>query len=225
MKTKKRLLFVEPKGNDSAITLNWAGTPRNEFNWYGEAFHQSAQVLLANLKADPSFTPSVFPADSFKSLPILFNYRHAMELYFKGVILEGAPVIRFLGKQEIDLAKVLETHSLLVLLGHYERISDACKWPWDFGKISSRAEFRTLITELDTVDRGSYAFRYPTKKDGQNSPLDRSFRFDLFHFCEILDSVFPYLDGAASAACEQASFLSDMEREARSYDLEYPTDW
>lgn len=68
---------------------------------------------------------------------------------------------------------------------------------------------------MESVDSGSYAFRYPTKKDGKTGSLERHFRFNLFEFCERLDPVFPLLAGAAYGAGEELQNLYEQEAEAR----------
>ena len=171
MKKPKKRLFVDTKQSHGTVVLNWVGTPEREFKFYGEAFHETGKALVGQLKNDPRFGLHGSPPDSFKALPIVYMYRHATELYLKGIILAGAGVLPLRGKRELDLKAVLITHSLLQLLQDVERIFEAFGWDWDFELrgFRSLADFRSVISELQSVDAQSYAFRYPTQK-GYRSP-------------------------------------------------------
>ncbi len=189
MKEVKKRLFVDNRRHHGTVVLNWVGTPEREFTWYGEAFHEAGKALVEQLKNDPRFGLDGPPPDSFKAVPVVYMYRHAMELYLKGVILAGAEILPLRGGAGLDLKALSNTHSLPRLLQDVERIFEAFQWEWDFKLLLFRslADFRSAIGELDGVDAQSFAFRYPTQKDGRSPALKSHFRFNLFEFCEVLD--------------------------------------
>jgi len=102
-----------------------------------------------------------------------------------------------------------------------ERIFKAFRWSWDLGlpRFRSLANFRSAIEELESIDRESFAFRYPMRKDGSPS-LKRNFRFNLFDFCEVLDPVYKFLDGAAYGAQGELEHEYEIRAEARQYEME-----
>ncbi len=222
MEELKKCLFVDGSRGHGAVVLNWVGTPEREFTWYGEAFHEAGKSLVEQLRNDQRFGLGGPPPNSFKAVPIVYMYRHAMELYLKGVILAGAEVLPLRGNAELDLKAVLKTHSLQRLLQDVERIFKAFGWDWDFKlpRFRSLADFQSAIGELDAVDAQSFAFRYPTQRDGRSPALRSHFRFNLFEFCEILDPVYPVLDGAAYGAYEQLQQEYEARAEARQCELE-----
>jgi hypothetical protein len=221
MKRPKKL-FDDPGREHGTVILNWVGTPEREFTWYGQAFHDAGKALANELREDPRFGLHGYPPDSFKALPVLFNYRHAMELYLKGIILAGADILPVKRQPEIDMNAVMKTHSLRQLLRDVERIFAAFGWHWnlDLPEFESLTDFRAIIDELETVDAQSYAFRYPTGKDGRRAPLESHFRFNLFTFTDMLDPVYELLDGAAYGAHEELQFIYEQMAAAREYAYE-----
>jgi len=213
--SKKRLFGMT--GNHGAVVLNWVGTPEREYKWYGEAFHEAGKALVDQLKQEnnPQFGLDGFPPDSFKALPIVYLYRHAMELYLKGIILLGGAILPLRGQTGIDREAVFDTHVLQRILQDVERIFAAFGWGWDFelNGFRSLADFRSVIGQLDAVK--SDAWRYPTLKDGETASLKRHFRFNLFEFCETLDPVYSVLDGAAYGAHEELQLEYENNAEAR----------
>lgn len=222
MKRLKKRLFEDSGQHHGTVILNWVGTPEREFTWYGQAFHEAGKQLVDQLKEDPSFGPDGFPPDSFKALPIVYLYRHTMELYLKGIILAGAGVLRLRGEPALDIKDALDTHSLQSLLAKVERIFEAFGWDWDFElpAFRSLSDFRSIIGQFANVDACSYAFRYPTTKDCKSASLESGFRFNLFNFCEVLDPIYKILDGAAFGAREELQSEYEQQAEARQYEME-----
>ena len=200
--------------------LNWHGTPEREFTFFAEAFHKVAQETVAALQKNHLFGLNGSPVEDFRAYPVVFLYRHALELYMKAVILIGAPMLAVQGMTEIDRQLLLKTHSLDFLRQRLERVFEAYEWEWDLGTphVQSIEDFRKIIAELHAIDAGSYAFRYPLDTKGSGA-LPSHFRFNLFDFCEVLDSLFPALEGAAIGAYEELQATYEAMAEAREYEL------
>jgi hypothetical protein len=215
---RKKRLFVDNGHPHGTVVLNWHGTPEREFSYFAEAFHLVAQEAVAALRQSPYFGP----IEDFRAYPIVFLYRHALELHMKAVILVGSPMLRVKGMTEVDRQDLLKTHSLDMLRQELERVFEAYEWEWDLGipHFQTLEDFRKTIAELHQVDAGSYAFRYPLDTKGRPS-LASHFRFDLFEFCEILDSLFSVFEGAAIGAYEELQATLEAMAEARQLEMEY----
>ena len=222
MKDLDRRLFVDNGEEHGTVILNWVGTPDREFTWYGEAFHQAAKSLVDQLRNDPRFGLYGPPPHSFKAVPIVYMYRHAMELYLKGIVLAGAEILLLRGQSKVDLKTLLTIHKLRDVLRFVEQIFEAFGWNWDFAlpRFRTLADFRAAVEELDSIDAQSFAFRYPTQKDGRTAALESHFRFNLFGFCDALDPLFPLLDGAAFGAYVGLEEEYEARAYARQSDLE-----
>jgi hypothetical protein len=214
-------LFVDNNQAHGTVVLNSVGAPEREFTWYGEAFHQAGKLLVEELEKDPRFGLHGFPPDWSRALPIVYMYRHALELYLKGIIVAGRDVLPLRGKPPID-NRVFREHSLQELLSGVERVFEALNWDWNFREPGFRtvSDFRSMIGQFDAVDRKSSAFRYPVKEDGCLPSLGGHFRFNLFEVCDALDPIYPLVDSAAYGAREQLGLEYEQRAEARQYSME-----
>ncbi len=219
----KKRLFVKTKSHQHGeVSLNWVGTPEHEFTWYGEAFHKSGKVLVEQLKNNDNFNLHSISTDSFMAVPIVYMYRHAMELYLKGIIIAGKDILPFRSQEKIDLKIILNTHVLKTLLNEVKRIFKAFKYEWDFeiNGFRSFSDFCSCIDEFDSVDPKSVAFRYPTNKDGKTASINYGFQFNLFKFCEKLDPIYEVLNRVVFGVYELIEFEYEQRAEARQYEHE-----
>lgn len=218
--TEKRL-FVDSGSSAGSVLLNWHGTPEQEFPYLAEAYHLTAKEACAELRKDPRFGRDGSPMEYFRAYPIIFLYRHALELYMKAVILVASPMLSIKGMAPIDRDTLLRTHSLDKLRQDLERVFRSYGWKWDLGTDDFRclADFRKAIAELHDIDKGSYTFRYPLDTKGIAS-LEPNFRFNLFAFCDVLDNLFPVLEGLVTAAYEELQTTMQARAEAREYEME-----
>ncbi len=218
---KKKRLFVDRSRPHGTVVLNWHGAPEREFTFFAEAFHLVAQDAVAALKKNPHFNLYGSPVEDFRAYPVVFLYRHALELYMKAVILVGTPMLTIKGIGEINREELLKNHSLDSLRQNLEKVFDAYEWEWDLGipRFRSLDDFRKTIAELHSVDARSDAFRYPLNTKGQPS-LKSHFRFDLFEFCEVLDNLLPALEGAAIAAHEELQVTREEMGRAHEQEME-----
>jgi hypothetical protein len=120
------------------------------------------------------------------ALPILFLYRHSFELYLKALVYRAALVS--IAEEELALAipKLWREHSLVRLLemsGPLLQSKYVHMWDDELEE-----KIAHVAAELDEVDAGSYAFRYPVTSSGQ-SALPTNFQTNIFVYSEILENV------------------------------------
>lgn len=216
---KRKRLFEDMGDPKRNVYLNWHGTPEEEFTYFAEAFRKLAQETVAALRQNKSF--GSIPIEDFRAYPIVFLYRHALELYIKAVIIIGSPMLAIKEMPVVNRQSLLKTHSLEKLSNELERVFDAYEWDWDLGtpNFQSLEDFRKIIRELHEVDEKSDAFRYPLDTKGCAS-LPFRFCFDLFGFCEILDSLFSVLEGAAYLAYDELQAIYELRADAREWELD-----
>jgi hypothetical protein len=63
--------------------LNWHGTPEAELTFFAEGFYITAKEASARLREDPHLGLYGVPHRDFRAYPIVFLYRHALELYMR----------------------------------------------------------------------------------------------------------------------------------------------
>jgi hypothetical protein len=183
-------LFVSNPGPYNTV-LNWHNVPEREFCFCARAFHTAAKTLAGALELDSgSFT-------DFDACPVVFMYRHAIELHLKALVLgEGR---NFLAARPAP-AFIYRTHSLTRLAQIVCQIVTAVEWAKDFKceGVEELADFRAVIEELNSVDPGSHAFRYPVNTEGQGS-VPSHLPFSVREFARRMDALLDLLDGTADA--------------------------
>jgi hypothetical protein len=198
-------LFVKNKYNNTV--LNWHRAPENEFHFYGEAFWNSAKNLLQNEGLDKR------PIASFDACVIVYLYRHALELFLKGILIGR-------GGELIDPRPSPETvvnagHSLTKLLPDVRRIFVECGWDKTFGSKAAVTfdDFTAVVEEFERADPSSFCFRYPVKKN-LTAALDGHFTFSVRQFALTMDEVLSTLSGACDSLPDIANNRAEAAHEA-----------
>jgi hypothetical protein len=172
-------------GNVDLMTPNVAS-----FGLYGEAFWRAGQAVAEKLATAVGYS-------DLDACPIVFLYRHSIELYLKGIGLIGRDILQLRNIDLPDASRLLNTHILSSLTPYVKRIFDEVEWKWETNIEGLRnfQEFETLIEEIERVDANSFAFRYPVNTKGKSS-LPQSFRFNVLDFCNELEPLLLCLDSA-----------------------------
>jgi hypothetical protein len=174
------------------VVLNFRQSPESEFGIYGHAYHEAGRTLAEGLL-------SGFGIRDFEVLPLVFLFRHALELYLKAVLFWGNRLMNFNGDgvTEEELWKQFNGHRLTPLLDRVQKVLEFMNWEWQTENPGSEtiADARAVIAELDAVDPNSFAFRYPTTKSGDGA-LEHHFLFNLREFLAVIDPLVDMLDTA-----------------------------
>ncbi|MFA5072355.1 MAG: hypothetical protein WC539_00415 [Nitrospirota bacterium] len=190
------LFRTESKNDKDFIVLNWHGQPIKELALYAESYHCAAKKLV-------SVYGTTGALRDFEAAPILFLYRHAFELYLKAFVQIGSDILSLHGKVTISLKKILNTHKLTEFIPDFEAIIKEVGWTWDMGidGLRRKSDFVKLVREFETIDPSSFAFRYPTDKQG-NASLPHYFSFNLSTFAQKIDPLLATIDGALTGLKE-----------------------
>jgi hypothetical protein len=180
----KRRLFQSQRDRHGTV-LNWNIDPIEEFCCYARAFHEAAKALVQALDLDQS------PHCDWNACPVVFLYRHSAELYLKGIVLgDGANFLL----STPDPARILKEHSLKKLFALIREIFKVVDWrAFECEGFSDIGSLESLILELDGVDPGSHAFRYPVNTKGHGS-VKRHFNFSVLEFASRMDPALECLD-------------------------------
>jgi hypothetical protein len=156
--------------------------PTEEFGLYAEAFHGAAKELSRILAEDPTYHP-------LDACPIVFLYRHATELYLKGVLRAGESLLTLEGRKPTFDASTLMSHPLRPLLTHLRELFHAMDWSESYEEVAS------FVEPLDQMDPSSFAYRYPVDKKN-DSALPQSLVFNVLAFARAADSCLQILYNA-----------------------------
>ena len=134
------------------------------FNWgiesysvYALAYYEAAQRLLQPILNSGNFA-------DYDAYPILFLFRHYVELTLKEVVLLTERMAKM---ERIELSQFnFATHDLTTLLEASERNLELLKEPLGLNDQPFDKQTKDLILDLCSFDQKSEAFRYPVDKKG-----------------------------------------------------------
>ena len=188
------------------VVFNWHGGSLDELKYYAEAYHKAANKLIEEYG-------STGATRDFEAAPIIYLYRHALELYLKAFILGGSNVLSLSGKATMSSQEILNDHKLSRFIAPFEAIIKEVGWSWDMGVdgLRNKNDLVSLLAEFERIDSNSYTFRYPTNKDGK-SALPSHFSFDLYQFAIQVDALLDILDGGLLGIDESLKAAYEMRQ-------------
>jgi hypothetical protein len=176
-------MFSAPVGTYGNALLNWRSDSASEIVTYAAAY-RSAAMSLVSLQERRGIGPIDHAA-----LPILFLYRHSLELYLKSLVYRAA--VLSINKQELQraLPRLWREHSLVSLVKMSAPVLHESSSRPLARSGELQEEMAGLAQILDDIDPGSYSFRYPVTTKG-DSALPSHFFTNIFVFSEAMERAF-----------------------------------
>src|SRR6266567_844059 len=133
------------------VVLNFQDAASSEFGVYARAFHTAGQALFERMFDRSSY-------NSLEGCPIIFLYRHALELYLKAIVLRGDAILQINGKTLLTNRGLLQKHTLLPFFPLLKQTFDAVGWTWDLDieGLHTFGEVEELLRDFENIDQGSY---------------------------------------------------------------------
>ncbi|MCL1119092.1 hypothetical protein N7V09_18820 [Shewanella seohaensis] len=184
-------LFVEAEDWWMSACLNWYNDPTE---LYIVGYKKAADSLvdsIANRKGS---------ADSL-IFPIVFLYRHYVEIRLKSLLHDGNRLLDREHKQKSE-------HQLSKLWPKVRSILDEL-WPNEEGEDLKAMD--SLIAQFEEVDPRSTTFRYPKDFDGNNSLKLDVPRVNLRNLAEVVGAMSIILEGAAGAISDYQGYKNGMQ--------------
>ena len=179
--------YAAPPGTPGNALLNWTQQAVGDVVAYAASYRRAAHALVA--RRERSLTGDVGHA----ACPIIFLYRHSLELYLKAVIYRAACLTIDDAELPLVLPRLWKDHSLLRLLDMAPPLFHALDLHLPSGLRRLRDEILEIATIFDQVDPGSSAFRYPITSVGRSS-LPSHLLVNIFLFAERADSTLDHLN-------------------------------
>ncbi len=177
--------FSWPKKGDKALVV--AKAPADNATIGGEIFDrlvlmmrgykQSADLLVAATESDVKSRDVLV-------YPIIFNYRHFLELSLKYQL--------FAHGEKVGVHANWKTHDLAVLWSEFIKIVERYGTS-DPDEADPAVE--EIIAEFAKIDVGSFSHRYPCDRSGDAIPVNQS-QLDLGHLREVMECVENYFSGS-----------------------------
>ncbi len=180
---------------------------------YAEGYRRAARMLANDVIQNRWDT-------DFLVFPIVFLYRHNVELQLKNLIPRGAYLVRH-GLNEDDRKVLKSSHRLDQLWGVFEPILRALAG--EFGVTDDQIDaISSYIRQVHAVDEGSFSFRYMTNKAGADSiDKDKLPHINIGVLAEGMEKLTGYLFGLGEAFHEAAQVQAEMDAEARAEAAQY----
>ena len=170
-------------------------------NWY----HDPTEMYIIGYKeAADSLVDSIAnrkgSADSL-IFPIVFLYRHYVEIRIKSLLHDGSRLLDREHKQKSE-------HQLSKLWPKVRSILDEL-WPND--EVGDFKAMDSFIAQFEEVDPRSTTFRYPKDFEGNNSLKLDVPRVNLRNLAEVVGTISIILEGSAGAIAEFQGYKNDMQ--------------
>ena len=195
--------FVNISSGTGNIVFNFSSNPIRDLAPFAKGYRDAAHTLADRFKGNAY-------AD-YHGYPVMYLYRHSLELYLKAVVYRGAQLMGLVGEQPPEVSKLWQHHGLARLLPALRVIFRSMDWDFDATIFGTWSEFEQFVREVDAIDPGSYAFRYPVNTSGVGH-LPQHFVVNVAAFAETMDALLSYLAGAVELLEEQF----DQEAEGRA---------
>lgn len=135
--------------------------------------------------------------------PIVFMWRHHVELRLKEIMRSASLLVE--GSAELKL-----DHKLYPL---WARLKPLVEGVWPDADRTPLNAVEEIIAQLDEIDRYSFAFRYPTRKDGAPSLPEDLLHINIRNFTDVMQRVANFLDGMAASLGVYLDNKTEMERD------------
>lgn len=169
---------------------------------YARAYHKGARGLFGEFRRTLCDVDRFGDHRDMDCHPIVFLYRHALEVYLKTVIEFGNSLLWLRGRSRKRRAQILQGHRLATLLPSAQEIfglidsSDI----WSVPLCRSFADVERIVKAVDSVTHD--ALRYPIRirKGRLVKLLPGGLRFNVLTFTEKMDALLNVLDTVAKRA-------------------------
>jgi len=175
---------------------------------YALGYREAAKVLVRRLVTDGY--------GDYDGYPILYLYRHSLELYMKALVYRGASLLGLLKGAGPNTTRLFERHELSPLISPSRAILSTMKWDLRAAGFESFREFEEFIQLLESIDPKSYAFRYPVDRAGNVSGVKFG-TINILAFAEVCDPLLSYLEGAVDAIEEHWQFAAEASHEIQQF--------
>ena len=187
------------------VVFNFMHDPIDDLAVFAQGYHNAGRKLADELASAAGYS-------DYDGYPVLFLYRHALELYLKAFVCRGAKLVHLLDPDEMDTTELFKDHSLSRLLPGVKVVLNALDWIDEFKTLhlSSFEDFVDLVKGIDEVDKNSFAFRYPIKKDRQAAHEHHTV-INVIAFAQHLDPVLKLLSGGLSGLSEEFDLAAEAK--------------
>ena len=198
---------VPASGSSAHINITWADPEIG----YTEGYRRGARLLVEHVVESQR-------DQDYLVYPIVFLYRHHIELALKNLILR-APYLMGRSLTSTEEKHRSRSHSLEVLWKDLKpMLTTICKAAgWNKPDAADVEGIDSYIRQLTLLDANSYSFRYVHSTDGKPLLPPGLKYIDLGHFSEMLERLADYFDALDTSLTVLGEDKMEMEAWRSSY--------
>lgn len=211
--------FLANGRNHGNIVFNFRHSPVDDLVPFAMGYHAAGTALAKALATANGY-------HDYDGYPILFLYRHALELYLKAVIAKAAHLAPFVSEADeppaIDWSRLWQEHSLEALLRPAVTVFKCLEtvWPHSTEFIS---KLKPVIMEVYSLDPRSYTFRYPITTKGDAAHSHHSV-LNVLIFAEKADAVCNTLETLCSGLSDEFQTTAEAKAAVRDFLAPFQSD-
>jgi hypothetical protein len=154
------MAFYNSIDDSKNFVISFSQSPKYDFKIFAKGYAQAGSALSKMLLQKNHF-------GDYEAYPVVFLYRHAFELYLKGFYYQARLIAGF-KICYMDESKSVNKHRLEPLAKTFKEI---CKilFPDEKDLVSFAEKVLIYAKEFEDIDKDSYSYRYPIKKNGDAS--------------------------------------------------------
>lgn len=145
--------------SSGAFSIGYARNPRLQFAVYAKGYFKIADAQADILLDQKNFR-------DYEVYPIIFLYRHCLELYLKSCIYNSATLSYILDRRRLDHS-LINTHNLMILADKAKVVVQSL-FPNDPDLENFCDLFYATAENFQKIDPTSFSFRYPINKLGSS---------------------------------------------------------
>jgi hypothetical protein len=98
------------------VVLNFTSFPKGDLGIYAHAYQQAANSLVEQFRGKPYYYSDA------EACPIVFLYRHSVELYLKLIVLWGAGLVHLQTGDALDVRGLFSRDEFKPLIPYLRRV-------------------------------------------------------------------------------------------------------
>ncbi|MCI0557722.1 MAG: hypothetical protein MN733_04450 [Nitrososphaera sp.] len=207
--------FFKSDNGHGNVVFNFQGSAIDDLIAFARGYHAAGKHLAQRMAVAPGYR-------DYDGYPILFLYRHSLELHLKAIVIRGAKLLGLISEEKINTQNLWKKHKFVGLLPAVESIFNGMQWDWDFEVSGLRSwdDFCALVNGIEQIDPQSYNFRYPVDTSGE-AALPKHLVLNIVAFARRMDPVLDLLYGAVAGiqekwdnVAEAAYFIQELFKDS-----------
>lgn len=178
------MAFYNKLNNKSNFVISFSKNPKNDFGIFAKGYFNAASKMANILLTKNHFS-------DYEAYPILFLYRHALELFLKNIIYKSSLILLFKGINDIT-PRLYNNHNLIILSEISSKILMKL-FRNDKSIFDLSHKISNICFEFSEIDPNSYSYRYPIDKKGNYSTKHHQV-VNLESICSELNELLDELD-------------------------------